>query len=195
MHSSADVTLRPSWRKYGRSVLLRFTPAVVIYVALQFWLAGQSGGRDSAYELLPIGLLVLAVVADVAYRMGTVVRVTANYVSIEPPLIGHKVVPRQHVRGVALRGVFSYPGARVYAVIYDDHNRSIATLPEGIWDEDGLRRLQASLGVNDHAMRYVSAAELSREFPGALTISRYAGWVLAFVVTALTFVGVGLQNR
>lgn len=195
MHSSADVTLRPSWRKYGRSVLLRFTPAVVIYVALQFWLAGQSGGRDSAYELLPIGLLVLAVVADVAYRMGTVVRVTANYVSIEPPLIGHKVVPRQHVRGVALRGVFSYPGASVYAVIYDDHNRSIATLPEGIWDEDGLRRLQASLGVNDHAMRYVSAAELSREFPGALTISRYAGWVLAFVVTALMFVGVGLQNR
>jgi hypothetical protein len=195
VHSSADVTLRPSWRKYGRSVLLRFTPAVVIYVALQFWLAGQSGGRDSAYELLPIGLLVLAVVADVAYRMGTVVQVTANYVSIEPPLIGHKVVPRQHVRGVALRGVFSYPGARVYAVIYDDHNRSIATLPEGIWDEDGLRRLQASLGVNDHAMRYVSAAELSREFPGALTISRYAGWVLAFVVTALTFVGVGLQNR
>jgi hypothetical protein len=195
VHTSADVTLRPSWRKYGRSVLLRFTPAVVIYVALQFWLAGQSGGRDSAYELLPIGLLVLALVADVAFRMGTVVRVTANHVSIEPPLIGHKVVSRQHVRGVALRGVFSNLGARVYAVIYDDHNRSIATLPEEIWDEDALRRLQASLGVDNHAMRYVTASELSREFPGALTISRYAGWVLAFVVTALIFVGVGLQNR
>jgi hypothetical protein len=168
---------------------------VVIYVALQFWLAGQSGGRDSAYELLPIGVLVLAVVVDVGYRMGTVVRVTADHVSIEPPLMLHKVVARQHVRGVALRGVFSYAGASVYAVIYDDHNRSIATLPEGIWDEDGLRRLQVSLGEKDHATRYVSAAELSREFPGALTISRYAGWVLAFVVIALSFVGVALQGR
>ena len=195
MSSQPELVLRPSWRKYGKSVLLRFTPALVIYVALQFWLAGQSGGHDSAYELLPIGVFVLAVLGDVAYRMGTVVRVTADHVSIEPPLIPHKVVPRQHVRGVAVRDVFSYGRSTVYAIIYDDHNRSIATLPEGIWDEDGLRRLQVSLGAKDHATQYVSASELSREFPGALTTSRYAGWVLAFVVIALSFVGVALQGR
>ena len=164
-------------------------------MALQFWLADQLGGRDSVYELLPIGVLVLAVVADIGYRMGTIVRVTADQVFIERPLIRHKVVARPRVRGVALRGVFSYPGARVYAVIYDDRDRSIVTLPEGIWDDDDLRQLQASLGAKDHAIRYVSAAELSREFPGVLTFSRYAGWVLAVVVIALVFIGVALQSR
>jgi hypothetical protein len=168
---------------------------VLIYVALQFWLAGQSGGKDSAWELLPIGVFVAAIAADIAIRMSTVVRLTPSDLEVGPWWLPHKVVPRKSVRGVALRGVFSRLGTTLYAVIYDEQNRSVATLPEGIWDEGELKRLQVLLPSKDRATHYVSAADLSREFPGALTIVRYAGWVLAIVVIALVFVGVALERQ
>src|ERR1700694_1342275 len=155
--------IRPSWRKYLRTVALRFTPLVLVYVAIQFWLASQAGGKDSAWELLPIGVLVVAVAADIAYRMSTVVRLTPSHLEVGPPFVLRKVVPRSAIRGVALRGVFSRLGTRVYAVIYDEQDRCIATLPEGIWDEGELRRLQTLLGSTDRSIRYVSAADLSRE--------------------------------
>jgi hypothetical protein len=167
----------------------------MILIVLQFWLANQSGTRDSGFELVPAAALVLAVAADLAYRMNTVVRVTAEDLAIEPPLVMRKVVQRQRVGGVALRGVFSYVGSTMYAVIYDDHGRSIATLPQGIWDEEDLRRLQAALGTKDRAIRYVSAAELGTEFPGALTVVRYAGWALAAAVVVLIFVGASIEHR
>ncbi len=188
MSSNSELTLRPSWRKYGQSVLRRFSLLVILAAGLQFWLAGQVGGRDSVFGSLALGLIVFVVVADIGYRMSTVIRVTPVRVVIEAMRFLRRDVPRANVAGVALRGIPSYTGAKLYAVIFDDHHRSVATLPEGIWDED-LRRLQAALGAKNDSIKYATSGELAAEFPGALSVERYLGWGLALVVIALIFVG------
>jgi hypothetical protein len=166
---------------------------VVLLVAFQFWLARQPGGRDSLFEALPLGVLLLAVAGDLLYRMNSVVRISPERVVVVRPLLPSKVAPRDHVRGLALRGVYSFPGSRLYAVVYDDNNRCIATLPEGLWDDRDLRHLQTMLGPKDHAIKYVTSNQLRTEFPGALTAARYAGWVLAVTIVILIFVGVSLR--
>jgi len=189
------ISLRPSWRKYGRSVLVRFSHSLLILVGAQLWLGAQSGGRDSVWEALPIGVVVLALVVDVAIRMNTVIRITPNDIAIQAPVILHKLVPRRDVGGLALRGVYSYPGAQIYGVLYDHNNRCLATLPEGVWDDSDLHRLQSAVYSPSQPIRYGTSAELGREFPGALTWARYAGWALAVLVVALILVGVALQGR
>jgi len=140
-------------------------------------------------------VLVLAIAGDVVYRVSTVVRITPEHLEIRTLPILRKVVPRSAIRGVALRGVLSYTGARRYAVIFGEGNRNIATLPEGIWDEDDLRRLQSLLGPTDHSIRYVSSAELSKEFPGTQIIAPYGGWLIAIIVVALIFISAALERR
>ena len=189
MSSNSELTLRPSWRKYGQSVLRRFSLLVILAAGLQFWLAGQVGGRDSVFGSLALGLIVFVVVVDIGYRMSTVIRVTPVRVVIEAMRFLRRDVPRANVAGVALRGIPSYTGAKLYAVIFDDHHRSVATLPEGIWDEDDLRRLQAALGAKNDSIQYATSGELAAAFPGALSVERYLGWGLALVVIALIFVG------
>ncbi len=192
---SRDLTFWPSWRKYTRTVRFRYLPLALVYLAVQLWLAGQSGAKDSPWDLLPISVLVLAIAGDVVYRVSTVVRITPEHLEIRTLPILRKVVPRSAIRGVALRGVLSYTGARRYAVIFGEGNRNIATLPEGIWDEDDLRRLQSLLGPTDHSIRYVSSAELSKEFPGTQIIAPYGGWLIAIIVVALIFISAALERR
>lgn len=92
-----SMTLRPSWRKYVRSIVLNFSPLVVLLALFQFWVAGQSGGRDSAWELLPIGAFVVALAADILIRMGTVVRLTPTTLQVEPPVFLHREISRESV--------------------------------------------------------------------------------------------------
>jgi hypothetical protein len=166
---------------------------VIVVIAIQFWLGGPVSGKD-AFGFLALGLMVVVVAADVVYRMSTVVRITAEHVLIETMRFVRKDVPRATVGGVALRGVLSYRSIQLYAVIYDRQHRCITTLPEGIWDEEDVRRLQAVLGAKDPLIKYVSSGELSSEFPGALTVERYIGWGLAVVVVALIFVAAALSR-
>ena len=63
-------------------------------------------------------LIALVVMADYAYRMSTVLRVTKDSVTIKSLLPGQRVVPRAAIRGLALRDVYSYPYRRLIAVIY-----------------------------------------------------------------------------
>ncbi len=147
------------------------------------------------WEALPTGVLVLALVIDVAIRMNTVIRISPSDIVIQASLSLQKLVPRKDVGGVALRGVYSYPGTRMYAILYDHNNRCLATLPEGVWDDGDLYRLQSAVHSPSQSIRYVTSAELSREFPGALSSARYAGWALALLVVALIFVGVPLQGK
>jgi hypothetical protein len=191
---SSDLVLRPSWKKFGRGILLRFTPLLVAYVAFQFLLAAQIGGKDSVWELLPLGAIAVVIAGDAMYRMFSVVRVTPDRVEVGPPIL-RRVVSRHRVKGVALRSVSSYFGARVYAVVYGDGGRSIATLPEQTWEEADLRHLGNVLAGHTGPSRTVTADELRTEFPGALVVSRYLGWTLAFVVVVLIFLGVALQGR
>ncbi len=193
----AELVLRPSWRKYGRSILRRLSPLVIVVIAIQFWLGGPVTGRDSGFGFLALGLMVIVFAADIVYRMSTVVRILPAHVVIEVMRFVRRDVPRASVAGVALRGVvsyISYLGTQLYAVIYDRHHRCITTLPEGIWDEEDLRRLQAALGAEDHLIKFVSSSELSTEFPGALSLERYLGWGLAVVVIALILVA-STQSR
>lgn len=194
MEHSRVITIRPSFGKAGKSALRRFTPLAIVAVLLQFYLAGQSGGKDSPLEAIPILMLVGAVVADFTYRMTTVVVVTMEQVTIRSWLTFPHVVPRSQIGGVALRRVYSYPiGSRSYAVIVGDGGRSIATLPEGIWKDDDIRSLQVALGSKDHSYRQVTSDEYKREFPGA--VHTYWGWIFAALVMVVMFAGIYLQSR
>jgi hypothetical protein len=137
---------------------------------------------------------VLVIAGDIVYRMSTVVRILPGHVVIEVMRVLRRDMPRASVGGVALRGVVSYIGTRLYAVMYDRHHRCITTLPEGIWDEGDLRRLQDELGAKEHSIKFVNSGELSTEFPGALSLERYLGWGLAVVVIALIFVAAGMSR-
>ena len=192
-HYLAVITIRPSWRKAARSSLRRFTPIAIGAILLQFWLASQSGGKDSPAEALPILILVLAVVADFTYRMTTVLELSPEQLAIRTWVTPRRLVPRSLIRGVALRRFYSYPYSQSFAVVYGDDGRRFATLPERIWEDDDVHRLQAALGSHDHSYRDVTRDEYKREFPGAL--NNYLGWLVALGVMAAIFVGIALQNR
>jgi hypothetical protein len=192
MTSDTELALRPSWRKCGRVVLRRFGLLVIVSIGLQFWLAGLVGGRDSGLGVLALALILFAVIADVTFRMSTVIRVSPTHVVIETMRLLRREVPRARVGGMALRGIPSWVGARLYAILYDQQQRCIATLPEGIWDENDLDRLLKVFGAKDQSIKYVTSGELAAEFPGALSVQRGLGWGLAVLVIALMFLGAAL---
>ena len=79
----AELVLRPSWRKYGTSILRRLSPLVIVVIAIQFWLGGPVTGRDSVFGFFALGLMVIVFAADIVYRMSTVIRVMPGHVVIE----------------------------------------------------------------------------------------------------------------
>lgn len=86
------IDVRPSWRRYGNYVLgriYRFGPLALVYLALQLWLGGQSGGKDSLWELLPIAAFVAGVAAYLLYLMSIVVHISGGHVEV-----GTRWIPR-----------------------------------------------------------------------------------------------------
>ena len=192
---SAQVELRPSWGKYARSAF-RLIPLGIAYLAVQFWLGGQGQAKDSPWELLLVGVIVMALAGDITYQMSRVVRLGPSQLEISRPLFPPRVIRRSLIHGLAFRGVVSYLGpTRLYTVVYDDRHRAIVTLPQAIFDEAALLRLQRALGFHDTTIRYVNTGELQAEFPGALRPARYLGWFLAILVMGMIFVGVAITNR
>jgi hypothetical protein len=189
------ITIRPSWKKAARSVLKRATPMVLLLVLFQFWAAGQSGGRGGPVDVLLALILIFAVVADYAYRMTTVLRLTPEALAISSGLARTRQVPRSQIRGVALRRFASYPFRTTFgvAVVYGESGRRFATMPESIWEDDDVHRLQTSLGSTDSSYREVTRDEFKSEFPGSLR--NYWGWVLAAIVVVVIFVGATIKNR
>jgi hypothetical protein len=193
MNHSRVVTIKPSWRKAAASVVQRFTPFAIVLIVLQFWLASHTGVKDTQLEVLPLLVLVLAIVADYIYRMTTAVKVESEQLSIHSFLTSPHVIPRSEIRGVALRRVSSYRSSQSFAVIIGENGRSLATLPEAIWEEDDLRQLQAEVGSKDHSYRQVTRDEYRREFPGATR--SYLGWILALVVLIMIFAAAYFQTK
>jgi hypothetical protein len=194
--TDSELTLRPSWRKYGRSILRPLSLFVLAGGAFQFWLAGFSGGKHSGeiFGFLAIALILLVGAADLVYRMTTVIRITREQLEIEAVGFMRRAWPRASVAGVVFLGSVSYMGTRLYAVIYDRHHRCLAALPEGIWDEDDLHRLQTVLATDGRSAKHLSSGELGSEFPGALRLERYVGWGLAVVVIGLIFVAAAMNQ-
>jgi hypothetical protein len=193
MQNASSITLRPSWSKAGKSVLRRASFLLLAYVAMQLWLAAASGGRGGPFGIVIFLLIALVVMADYAYRMSTVLRVTKDSVTIKSLLPGQRVVPRAAIRGLALRDVYSYPYRRLIAVMYGEHGQAVAILPEGIWDERDLQQLESIFGSRDNTYRRVSSYEFKNEFPGA--VKPYLGWALGIAAVVLIFGGTYFQSR
>ncbi len=176
-------------------MLNRITPLVVLLALFQFWAAGQSGGRDGPVDIVILLILVFAVVVGDVFRMTTVIRLTPEMMAIGSWLTPKRLVPRSDIRGVALRRYTSYPSRASFgvAVVYGESGRRFATLPESVWDDADLYRLQAALGSNNHVYREVTRDEYQREFPGALR--NYWGWLLAGVVLVVIFSEAVIQTR
>jgi hypothetical protein len=188
-----SLTLRPSWRKVGRSSLARLGPLSILYVVGLFWLGGAGGGKDSLWEALPLGFLGIYLMADLVYRMSLVIHVDSTSLEIRSILRRPRVVARSEVRGVALRRVSRYLSSWSVAIIVGRNDRSFATLSEIEWDETNVNRLRGAIGSLDRTYREVSYVDYRNQFPGA-THDNF-GWAMAFAVIVLVFVGVYFQTR
>jgi len=180
-------TIRPSIGKALRAVAGRFTPMVVALVLIQFWLAGSSTPRDKVFDYIVLVIALAIVVADWIYRISTVLQLTDDALIVQTMLVRRLAIPRRQIHGIALRSVYTYPSSRSYAVVYGDHGAKIVTLPEGIWKDADIHRLQAAFGSRDHSYRQVTSEEFKREF-GSDFFSPYVGWIIAIGMLVLIFI-------
>jgi hypothetical protein len=180
-------TIRPSVGKALRSVARRFTPVVAALVLIQFWLAGPSSSpSDKAFDYIVIIIALTIVVADWFYRMSTVLQLTDDALIVQTMLVRRFAIPRKRIHGIALRSVYTYPSSRSYVIVYGDRGTKIVALPEGIWEDADIHRLEVAFGSRDHSYRQVTSKEFRREF-GSDFFSPYIGWIIALVMLVLIF--------
>jgi hypothetical protein len=174
-------TVTPSRAHYSRSVLIGSGLAALLVVVI---LGRMSGG------MLMAGVVVLAVLfaaslvgiwlffhnTRVQYAPGRVVRTDLFGRSRELTAADVKqVVLVEHLRGAT---------QLVAPVLYllDDQGRSVLRLRAGLWTIDELGAIGAAIPRDpDVVTGIITAAELRRRFPGAVSF-----WEAHAVVTSLT---------
>jgi hypothetical protein len=187
MHVRHVTAIHPSVGKALRSVAGRFTPVVAALVLIQFWLAGPSSPRDKAFDYIVLVIALTIVVADWIYRISTVLQLTDDALIVQTMLVRRLAIPRERIRGIALRSIYTYPWSRSYAIVYGDRGTKIVALPEGIWEDADIHRLQAAFGSRDHWYQQVTSKEFRREF-GNDFFSPYIGWIIALVMLVFIFI-------
>jgi hypothetical protein len=197
MHNQAELTIRPSWKKAMRSVVGRASLAVVFVVGYNFWAASQIGGKGlGIFDIATFVAIAVLALADHLYRISTVIEVTRDQLTIRSIFGRSHAVPRSALGGIALRTLiprYSMGSAKSLALIFDRHDRTIATLPEAIWTDEDIRRLHAALGLRRGHYVPIAAEDLKHQHPGANR--DYWTWIFGSVLLVVIAGGSYLASR
>ncbi|MBB5789406.1 hypothetical protein [Jiangella mangrovi] len=177
--SGAALVLRPSWRRYLRTVKWSVLPVVVLLAALLF----RGGGFGAVVSII---VIVLASAVLPVYFRRAAITVTPSEIAVTG-LLRTRRVPRDAVGSiitVALPRTHKNSKSLAHLYVLDRGGRRVARLKGSRWVEDDMRRLITALGIEPTKLgRLASPRALARRYPHAVPLlERYPVLAGALVV-------------
>lgn len=177
--SGAALVLRPSLRRYLRTVKWSLLPILVLLAALLF----RGGGFGA---IVSITVIALASAVVPTYFRRAAIAVTPSEIAVTG-LLRTRRVPRDAVGSIvaaALPRTHKNSKSMAHLYVLDRGGRRIARLKGSRWVEDDMRRLISALGVETVKLgRLASARALARRYPHAVPVlERYPVLAGALVV-------------
>lgn len=176
---AAGLVLRPSWRRYLRTVKWSVLPFAVLLAAPLI----RGGAFGATVSILVIGLA--SFIAPVYFRRAAIT-LTPSELTVTG-LLRTRRVPRDAVGSIVTAGLpRTHKNSKSLAHLYvlDRSGKRIARMKASRWLEDDMRRLIASLRVDTYKLgRVASPRALARRYPHAVPVlERYPVLAGALVV-------------